>query len=247
MPYRPKNIAKRKKRLSPFPESVDEGWHPEEREHHRVERRYWWLTAVLTFMAVAAATYTVVLSKWTLDETRKATVEANRQSNETKRQADIAKETGEKQIRAYVVFDGASIEEIRKKAVIKFKFKNSGITPAFIIDMMQSGAYVPFPFEKGRPPIRFSDYPLTTSLMYGSNRNYSVEAPGSEWTTSIVDSNLSAKTMLKKFSGGSAYLVVAVIYYRDVFGTIHSTKFCTITTINTFPGAIACQEGNEAN
>jgi hypothetical protein len=245
--YRSKNIAKRKKRLSPSQEPVDKEWHSEEREHHRIERRYWSLTAVLTFLAVAAASYTVALSKWTLDEARKATSEAHRQTNEAKRQADIAKETGEKQIRAYVVFDGASVEYSHKKNRIKFNFKNVGVTPAFIIDIIQSGTFVPFPFEKGSPPVRFSDYPLTSSLMYGTKKSYSVQAPGSEWSTSVVDDNLTAKTMLKKFSSGMAYLVVAAIYYRDVFGTIHSTKFCTITTVNTLPLGVACQEGNEAN
>ncbi|MGO9430813.1 hypothetical protein, partial [Rhodoblastus sp.] len=85
------------------------GWLPEEREHHKTEQRYWLWSTVLTALAVMGAIATVILSKWSLEESQKAVAEARRATGEAHRQADatesqivVAKDIEQRQLRAYV-------------------------------------------------------------------------------------------------------------------------------------------------
>jgi hypothetical protein len=65
-------------------------WNAEEREHHKKERCYWFWTLVLTFVAVVGTITTVVLSKWSLEQSEQAVVEARDATSEAHRQANAA-------------------------------------------------------------------------------------------------------------------------------------------------------------
>jgi hypothetical protein len=88
----------------PIPPSQpqEKHWDADEREHHRVERRYWGVTALLTFIAVLGAVGTTVLSKWSLDESQRAVAEARRATSEAHRQADAVEKQTRISVRPWV-------------------------------------------------------------------------------------------------------------------------------------------------
>jgi hypothetical protein len=88
----------------PIPPSQpqEKHWDSDEREHHRIERRYWGITALLTFIAVLGAVATTVLSKWSLDESQQSVAEARRATSEAHRQADAVEKQTKISVRPWV-------------------------------------------------------------------------------------------------------------------------------------------------
>ena len=97
-------MARTKKPPIPRSQPQENHWDADEREHHRVERRYWAITALLTFFAVSGAIATTVLSKWSLDESQKAVAEARRATSEAHRQADAVEKQTRISVRPWVGF-----------------------------------------------------------------------------------------------------------------------------------------------
>ncbi|CAJ0879349.1 hypothetical protein AMST5_03052 [freshwater sediment metagenome] len=245
-PYRPNDIPERRIGVFPSDEPVKEGWHPEEREHHRVERRYWQTTAVLTFFAVAGAIATVLISNWTLEETRKATFEAHRQAEQAIRQANIASETEQKQLRAYiyvdkVVYGMVSNGEIETKIFVK----NGGLTPASHIEIINKNIFLPFPFTGGDVPVRFGDSPVSMRLFGNTKDSFSI-GPGGEkgfGDKAPIDRKMLENFERKKF----AHVFYGAVYYDDVFGSPHFSKYCFYFLSRKAENGMICKDGNESN
>ena len=111
--------------------SVEIHWSPEERGHHGKERKYWWVTVVLTFLAVAGAITTVILSQLSLDEARRATsetekiaAEAHRQANAAEAQTVIAHEALIANTRPWVKITDFNVVGLNR-------WRGRGVAPAF--------------------------------------------------------------------------------------------------------------------
>ena len=176
---RPGNESEQKGEASDSIKPVQEGWNPEEREHHRKERVYWRLSAFLTFIAVLGAVATVILSQLSLTEARRATVEATRQANEAKRQADLAQE----QNRPFV---GVPKIQVLRSG-LGFVFINHGREPTIgfnveAIEKAQDVDRVPIVTELCKRSNKFTEEAMTYTVI-----------PDTNWITAFDFIHLSIK------------------------------------------------------
>ena len=107
---------------------------PEESRHHRIERRYWLATALLTFIAVCGTIATVMLSISSLNESKRTTAEVARQAN-------IASQTLIASNRPWIAISGLTADylDITKDEVrltVEVEFQNVGHAPAQQIDVV---------------------------------------------------------------------------------------------------------------
>jgi hypothetical protein len=130
-----------------IPQHTEEkGWHPEEQEHRRQERRYWrfqygtsTVTLFFSLIAAAGAAAGSYIAYQAFIASTQAVGEAKRQADEAKRQADaaesqiaVAKDTEERQLRAYVFLSNVHIRVADNTNIldVKLDVKNFGNTPA---------------------------------------------------------------------------------------------------------------------
>lgn len=246
--YRSSYEAQREKRLAPFHKTIQEGWHSDEREHHRIERGYWRLTTFLTFFAVAGAIATVIISNWTLKEAHKATNEARRQADEAALQVKISKDTEERQLRSYMIAERYDAKILTKGIINQYiQVRNGGQTPAYHVMAKIACGLFDFPFKSGIPPYLFGDKPISYGVFTGATDVSSVFGPGQSIVSLYKLANFSNDDY-KKFQNRKKVMVISgVIYYDDIFGAQHHTKFCEYVTGGISNASTTCDKGNDAN
>jgi hypothetical protein len=243
---RANDVSKSQIWRAPSEKTVDEGWHPEEREHYRQERWYWRLTAILTFIAVPAAFATVVITQWTLDETRRATFETRRQANEAEKQTEISRDTAARQLRAYVFVDKVEIKiNNRTNIETEISIKNGGPTTARHIESVVDDTFIPFPFTSKGLPVKLADSPMSLRLFGGLKDSVSI-GPGGE-KTFTVEKSIYEKTLKMVEAKKFAHVFYGAIYYDDVFGRSHFSKYCYLFIGRHVKRGVACREGNDSD
>ncbi len=203
-------------------------WSSEESEHHRKERVYWVTTAVLTFVAVAGAIATVILSQLSLQEARRATREAEKATAEAHRQADasetqiaVAKSTAAKQLRAYVSVkpsqNGVKNFGSSLTASLKIIILNSGQTPA--IDLTISAILFPRPFPLPK------DMDLTIPNPANEASRLTLHPRDTEFGSTLTRTIEPLGYDAIKTGIGRLY-TFGIVNYKDIFGVEHWTQFC---------------------
>jgi hypothetical protein len=117
------------------------GWHADESRHRRFERNYWivyiLLTTLTTVGALAAATFAYKAykaSEGAVIEARNQVTEAKRQATAAEAQIVVARDTAERQLRAYIGFDWSNIllnNPADGQMTAWVRLKNFGATPAY--------------------------------------------------------------------------------------------------------------------
>jgi hypothetical protein len=163
-------------------------------------------------------------------------------------QAYLAKDTAQRQLRAYVSaivekhpdLDGSSPPEVG------MVFKNNGQTPAYKVEAR-------FVVYLGREQLSESDIGETKALLDKLRKSASILFPGQEFRTSSVPGigiPLTSDDKAEVAMGARVLWVVGEVTYVDAFGYDHFTRFrLYMGGINEirYRKFIWADEGNEAN
>jgi hypothetical protein len=220
----PASSAKGKHRTAVAAPARPKGWDDEERNHRAKERTYW--LALILIVAVGAVA-TTILAFWALIDGQSAAVASRQAATEAKRQADaaeqqiaITKSNQTRQLRAYIGFIPGGIENFgdKEKQVFRLIRRNYGLTPAYSVS--QSPAVqevIPINGRIKRP------FPLSVTTLTSSETIF----PG-------MDSPLPAfgnpdspdDSALVKIGKDYQTVIYGAVYYDDVFGERHYTRYC---------------------
>ena len=105
------------------------GWHAEEREHRRQERRFWNAYIGLSIFTVIGALLSAFFAYRAYDASTRAVVEAKRQANAAEAQIDVARDTEHRQLRAYLHINHGPITVSDNTASAEIRIAHSGQTP----------------------------------------------------------------------------------------------------------------------
>jgi hypothetical protein len=241
--------------------AVEVHWASEEREHHRKERFYWWITAILTFVAVAGAVTTVILSQLSLEEARRATkeaeratAEAHRQADEAQRQADVTESSLRDNRAQFATLSRASvslkdIELIPSKDGDKVNwyfeptFDNNGSTPTRELGVRVNYIATSTDLPTGFSRCTFDSPDVRISI-----------GPRSSTTFQIIPIPSNAIDSFQRHIYKHFYIWGKSTYLDTVTGDTHKTRFCwDIPNITGDPNEITskitlihglCLEGN---
>src|SRR5258708_2114989 len=109
------------------------GWHAEEREHRRQERRFRNAYICLSIFTVVGALLSAFFAYRAYDASTRAVVEAKRQANAAEVQIDVARDTEHRQLRAYLHINHGPITVSDNTASAEIRIAHSGQTPAYKI------------------------------------------------------------------------------------------------------------------
>lgn len=176
-----------------------------------------------------------------IEISRYAILAANRRAEATEKTLDLAAETSRSQLRAYVSVLGISTQNaFEKNMASSLNYKNVGQTPALGLRALTDAVMISASVPDVKP-----------------SRTYSTSYGGDNESTAVLGGGIAAsdpvirtfkESELEEFRAGSKlYLVWGVIYYSDVFGKNHYTRFCRYFK-NVEPSHWAlCQTGNDSN
>ncbi len=222
--------------------SGQERWNPEERDHHRKERRYWFWTSILTGLAVAGAIGTVVLSKWSLDQSEQAVAEAQKQSG-------IAQAAFEEGARAVIAIRGLTWDSPLKRDtdnVVNVVTVNVGKSPTAIFGTTPE--IIPFVTDEkfgvksmdvgdnnDCNPTRYSPGTIPSFLDTGTNNSLPV----------LINKELVNKIM----DGGETIAIRGCVFY-SAFDKTHYVGYCYVAAqkdqIASLVKSPLCAHGNFA-
>jgi hypothetical protein len=197
-----------------------QGWHPDEQEHKRHERRYWrfqYITSSITLLfsfgaAIGAFTGSYIAYQAFVASTQ-AVEEAKRQANAAESQVAVARDTAERQLRAYVLPEIALLHDISDpRPHYTFQAKNYGQTPAKELTVWVSWRY--FDIKKIDFPTDPPNIPLS---------EYLVGPQGFTVHTDRVFLDDGRKAAIR--DGTAVFLLFGEIKYKDVFDKDRTTKF----------------------
>jgi hypothetical protein len=207
-------------------------WYPDEDPHQAAERRYWNKSVVFTAVAAALSSISAIValgafvnSQYAVDVARENVREAHRQADQAERQADVAKEIGQIQLRAFVFLGTRNIliDDATRRVGLYFETKNTGLTPAS--ELSQSMC------------IAIREWPLV-GILGGTNKltiAKSTLAPGGVFTrlgAPFCDEAQPEREMVLSpedreavRTGHKAIYVYGRIDYKDVFGEQRWTNY----------------------
>jgi hypothetical protein len=200
-------------------------WDVDEREHHRIERRYWYITAFLTVVAALGAIGTTVLSILSVREARKATSEAHRQADGLEKQTKIS-------VRPWV----GLTDDMNPLQTTQVGFNKDGDAQVTyeIISKNYSSAAATSVTANAKLLISIDiPYIFGAALDEACGDNYvglsswggSVVFPGKSQHV-IKSSSVAKKEDIKAGPDGrSEAWLVGCVGYRDQFGILYKTKF----------------------
>ena len=193
-------------------------------------------TGVIAVLTIALVIFNRSLVRLVLRQTEDARQVSERQAGETKdqlaiakqaaiaatdaakasdKQARIADETAEKQLRAYITISETHICNIAEVFPPKafFQVKNSGQTPAYNVRLFCQVMIRPFPYD-GPFPVDYKQQ--GTSAVIG---------PGLSLTNNIPFPNFPMDAIPLLIEGKAILYIYGEMYYRDIFKKEHVTKF----------------------
>jgi hypothetical protein len=177
-----------------------------------------------------------------IEISRYAILAANRRAEATEKSYDLAVETSRNQLRAYVSFLGVQTQNAFEKSMAStLNYKNIGQTPAFGLVALTDAVIIPSSGSDVKSPRTFS-----TTYDGGSGEPTTVLGGGIAGSDPV--NRTFKETELEEFRAGSkVYVVWGAIYYSDVFGKKHYTRFCRYFKNSDVSRWAPCQTGNDSN
>ncbi len=172
---------------------------------------------------------------------RYAILAMNRRAEATEKSFDQTAEASRSQLRAYVSILGISTQNAFEKTMAStLNYKNIGQTPALGLRTLIDAAIIPSTASDVKPP---RVYPTS----YGGDNEAAVALGGGIAGSDPVNKTFK-DTELEEFRAGSKlYVVSGVIYYSDIFGQNHFTRFCRYFRNGELGRWMLCQTGNDSN
>jgi hypothetical protein len=176
-----------------------------------------------------------------IEMVRYAILAVNRRTEATEKAYDLAAETSRSQTRAYVGVIGVATQNaFEKNMASTLNYKNVGQTPALNLRTLIDAVITSSSGTDIKPPRSYS-----TSY---SGDNEPTIALGGGIAASDPVNRTFRDTELEEFRAGSKlYIVWGVIYYSDVFGKNHYTRFCRYFKNGELGRWMLCQTGNDGN
>jgi hypothetical protein len=222
------------------------GWHAEEREHRRSERRFWSAYIGLTVPIVIGAVLSGFFAYRAYETTLQALVEAKRQANAAEAQIDVARDTEHRQLRAYLHINHGPITVSENTASAEVRISHSGQTPAYkiILEADIQVGHFPLPeAEKlslptgGIPKYEFGALygtePIKKTIAMPQNSNDAIEIQ---------------KRSHDRLAGGlQVFYLFGRVRYQDIFGNEWPYDFCySFDPVNNTEGSErGCEKYNK--
>ena len=168
---------------------------------------------------------------------------ANRRAEATEKANELAAETSRRQLRAYVTVLGISTQNpFEKNMSSSFTYKNVGQTPALGLRTLTDAVIISSSGSDVKPP-------RTYSTSYDSDSDpTAVLGGGIDASDPINRGSPFKEAELVEFRAGSKlYVVWGVIYYADVFGRNHYTRFCRYFKNGEPNRWTLCKTDNDSN
>jgi hypothetical protein len=200
-------------------------WHAEEREHRRLERRFWNTYIGLSALTVIGALLSAFFAYRAYDASIRAVAEAKRQANAAETQIDVARDTEHRQLRAYLHISHGPITVSDNTANAEIRISHSGQTPAYKIKLeadIQVGHF-PLPDSEklslptgGMPTFEFGalygNEPIRRMISMPQNSNDAIEIQ---------------KRSRDRLAGGlQVFYLFGRVRYQDIFGNEWPYEFC---------------------
>jgi hypothetical protein len=222
----------------------------------RLERYTRWLIAATLVSAIFCTAWTA----WSIHELRNFAFQqvksvtdsieisrygilaANRRAEATEKTYDLAAETSRSQLRAYVSVLGISTQNaFEKNMSSSLNYKNVGQTPALGLRTLTDVVIISSSGSDVKPP-------RTYSTSHDGDNEPTVALGGGIVASDPVNNRAFKEAELVEFRAGSKlYVVWGVIYYSDVFGKNHYTRFCRYFKNGEASRWALCQTGNDSN
>jgi hypothetical protein len=167
----------------------------------------------------------------------------NRRAEATEKANDLAAETSRSQLRAYVSVLGISTQNpFEKNMSSSFSYKNVGQTPAIGVRTLTDAVIISSSGSDVKPP-------RTYSTSYDSDNDPTLVLGGGIDASDPINRGSPFKEAeLVEFRAGSKlYVVWGVIYYADVFGKNHYTRFCRYFKNGEPNRWTLCKTDNDSN
>jgi hypothetical protein len=168
---------------------------------------------------------------------------ANRRAEAAEKANDLAAETSRSRLRAYVSVLGISTQNpFEKNMSSSFSYKNVGQTPALGLRTLTDAVIVSSSGPDVKPP-------RTYSTSYDSDNDPTIVLGGGIDASDPINRGSPFKEAeLVEFRAGSKlYVVWGAIYYADVFGENHYTRFCRYFKNGEPNRWTLCKTDNDSN
>jgi hypothetical protein len=222
----------------------------------RLERYTRWLIAATLVSAILCTVWTT----WSIHELRNFAFQqaksvtdsieisrygilaANRRAEATEKTYNLAAENSRSQLRAYVSVLGISTQNAFEKDMSSsLNYKNVGQTPALGLRALTDVVIIPSSGSDVKPPRAYS-------TSYDGDNEATVALGAGIVASDPVNNRAFKEADLVEFrAGNKLYVVWGVIYYSDVFGKKHYTRFCRYFKNGEASRWAPCQTGNDSD
>jgi len=176
-----------------------------------------------------------------IEVSRYAILAANRRAEATEKNYDLAAETSRNQLRAYVSVLGISTQNaFEKNMASSLNYKNVGQTPALGLKTLVDAVIIPSAGADIKPPRAYS-------ASYNADSEPTVALGGGIAASDPITRTFKEAELEEFRAGTKLYLVWGAIYYSDVFGKNHYTRFCRYFKNGELSRWLLCQTGNDSN
>jgi hypothetical protein len=166
---------------------------------------------------------------------------ANRRAEATEKTYDLAAEASRSELRAYVSVLGISTQNaFEKNMSSSLNYKNVGQTPALGLRTLTDAVIISSSGSDVKPPRAYS----TT---YGGDNEPTIALGGGIAASDPVNKTFKEAELEEFRAGSKLYVVWGAVYYSDVFGKNHYTRFCRYFKNGELSHWALCQTGNDGN
>jgi hypothetical protein len=176
-----------------------------------------------------------------IEISRYAILAVNRRAEATEKAYDLAAETSRSQLRAYVSVLGVATQNaFEKNMASSLNYKNVGQTPALGLRTVTDAVIISSSGSDVKPP-------RTYSTSYGGDNEPTIALGGGTAASDPVNRTFKDAELEEFRAGSKLYVVWGVIYYSDVFGKNHYTRFCRYFKNGELGRWMLCQTGNDSD
>jgi hypothetical protein len=214
-------------------QAAQEGWHPEEQEHRREERRYWrfqYITSSITLLFSFAAAIGAIVGSYIAYQafiaSTQAVVEAKRQAAAAESQVDIADRSMRISNRAYVLSNSGRL--------ISYGNNDRGDRRWNIIPIIENFGNTPTKLLRVYSGVTIGGDVDFANIEHTIHYNIWRDSAKYEWPLIVLGpkaesylggGNVDSKQMISMIIH-LAITVLGVGKYQDVFGDHHFLEFC---------------------
>jgi len=221
-----------------------EHWNSEEREHHLNERLYWARSFRLTVATTVAAIAAAIFAGFALMASWGSLQESRRQATAAEDQVAVAKDTEQRQLRAYLIVRATKIDNFFQggKAQVDGTFENLGQTPVYEATWF-TGINV-FEYPKARELQNKSCDEIMS--LDENNRWFFGKQAG---PLKDRDETFSENEISSIQNGSAAIYFHGRVCYQDIFKIVRKTDFCIFWRWEngSLSPATYCTNGNIAD